>query len=151
MVLAREGLPLTELTDPPPQREIFPRVQLRLAPIENDVALADVCHPSQPGCVESTSDRHQTTGRSVGGIHLSSIAPTSKLSEFVSNRFVVFVSSATLLLLAQFLVCCIDRFNPRPQAGAAEWQLVGSRKPIDESHIKLTLNWPRSIQLTPKT
>ena len=39
-------------------------------------------------------------------------ASTSALSDFPSNRFVVFASSATLLLLTQFLVCCIDRLNP---------------------------------------
>lgn len=42
---------------------------------------------------------------------------TLALSEFSCNRSVVFVSSATLLLLlTQILVCCIDRLNPQAEA-----------------------------------
>ncbi|MFZ2293882.1 MAG: hypothetical protein WAW46_02470, partial [Polaromonas sp.] len=53
---------------------------------------------------------------SVGEIRLSSIAPTLKLSGFACNRSVVFASFATLLLLTQYLVCCIDRLNPSCKA-----------------------------------
>src|SRR5665647_3173020 len=116
MVLAREVLRLSGLTGLPQQRAIFLRVRLRSAPIANGNALADVSHPSQPGCVVSTSDPGQIAELSVEGILLSSIAPTLKLSGSACNKSVVFASFATLLLLTQFLVCCIDRLNPRHEA-----------------------------------
>src|SRR5664279_663103 len=111
MVLVREVLLSSGLTGPPRQREISLRVRQRLAPIENDVVLVDVSHQSQQVSRVQIRDSGQTTELSVGGIHPSSSAPTSVLSDFPSNRSLVFVSSATLLLLTQFLVCCIDRLN----------------------------------------
>src|SRR5450759_3081486 len=120
MVLAREVLRLSGLTGLPPQRAIFLRVRLRSAPIANDNALADVSHPSQPGCVVSTSDHGQIAELSVEGIHLSSSVPTLKLSGYACNKSWVFASSATLLLLTQFLVCCIDRLNPRATPGIGD-------------------------------
>ncbi|MGC2456805.1 MAG: DUF72 domain-containing protein, partial [Gallionellaceae bacterium] len=41
--------------------------------------------------------------------------PTLKLFDFQYNKFGFSVSSATLLLLTQILVCCIDRLNPQFQ------------------------------------
>ena len=99
----------SELTGPPPWRVIFLRVRPRSAPIANGDVLADVSHLSEPGYLVSTSAPDQIAGLFVEAFHLSSIAPSSKLSGSASNRSVVFVSSATLLLLAQSLVCCIDR------------------------------------------
>ncbi|MHB1233658.1 MAG: hypothetical protein ACYCZQ_13910, partial [Burkholderiales bacterium] len=46
-------------------------------------------------------------------------APTSAPSDFPCNKSLVFASSATLLLLMQFLVCCIHRLNPRPTTDIA--------------------------------
>lgn len=56
---------------------------------------------------------YQTAEQSIEGIRPSSSVPTSKPSGYQSNKSEVFVSSATLLLLMQFLVCCVDRLNPR--------------------------------------
>ncbi|MGO8755176.1 MAG: hypothetical protein ACLQHK_08095, partial [Gallionellaceae bacterium] len=43
--------------------------------------------------------------------------PTLKLFDFQYNKFGFSVSSATLLLLTQILVCCIDRLNPHQESG----------------------------------
>ncbi|MGC2459015.1 MAG: hypothetical protein WA435_13585, partial [Gallionellaceae bacterium] len=43
--------------------------------------------------------------------------PTLKLFDFQYNKFGFSVSSATLLLLTQILVCCIDRLNPQTATG----------------------------------
>jgi len=51
-----------------------------------------------------------------GENHLSASAPTLALSGFPCSRSVVFASSATLLLLTQYLVCCIHRLNPHRRA-----------------------------------
>ena len=104
---------MSGLTGQPPQRVIFLLVQLTSVPVLSGNALADVCHRFQPGCRAQKNDFDQTTELSVEGIHLSSNAPTSKLSESACNRTVVFASFLTLLLLTQFLVCCIDRLNSR--------------------------------------
>jgi hypothetical protein len=56
----------------------------------------------------------QITGQSAGEIPLFASDPTLKLSVQPYNRFWDVVSFATLLLLTQFLVCCIDQLNSRP-------------------------------------
>ena len=53
-----------------------------------------------------------------GEIHLSASVPTSALSGFPCNKFAVFASSTTLLLLTQHLVCCIERLNAQAKAAA---------------------------------
>src|SRR5437899_8736526 len=74
------------------------------------------CRLIQQEFVELKNDFGQTPEQSVGGIRLSSNVPTSLPSEFQSNKSWVFASSATLLLLTQRLVCCIDRLNSRPNS-----------------------------------
>jgi hypothetical protein len=49
---------------------------------------------------------------------LPSSAPTSKPSGCRCSSFVFGTSSATLRLLTQISVCCIDQLNPPPEAGA---------------------------------
>src|SRR3990172_3423340 len=117
MVRAREKLQSNESTDLPPLHAIFLRVQSKSEIISNDVAEPVVSHHSRPECVVLKGGFDQTTVRSAGENHLSASAPTLALSGFPCNRSVVFVSSATLLLLlTQILVCCIDRLNPQPLA-----------------------------------
>jgi len=55
---------------------------------------------SLPRSVVLMNDVDQIAGLFGGVIHLSSSAPTSGVSDFLFNKFEVFVSSATLLLLA---------------------------------------------------
>ena len=113
MVLVREVLLSSGLTGPPPQRAIFLLVQLTSAPVLSDNVLVGVSHPSQPGCDAPMNDFDQTTELYVGGIRLSSSAPTSTLSGYQSSKFWVFTSSATLLVLPQCFVCCNDQLNSR--------------------------------------
>src|SRR3954470_3980105 len=55
----------------------------------------------------------QTTGLSGEATHPGASAPTSTPSGFPYSKSVVFASSATLPLLTQRLLCCIDRLNPQ--------------------------------------
>src|SRR3954468_24820569 len=61
----------------------------------------------------------QTTGQSGEATHLGASAPTSTPSGYPYSRSVVFASSATLPLLMQRLLCCIDRLNLQPIADTA--------------------------------
>jgi len=81
------------------------------APIWSDTVVPDVSRLSLPVSVLSMSGFDQTAGQSAGENHLYASAPTSMLSGFRCSRSGVFASLATLLLLAQFLVCCIHRLN----------------------------------------
>jgi hypothetical protein len=58
----------------------------------------------------------------------ASIAPTSAPSAPQSSRCAFAASSATLLLLMQRLVCCIDRLNPPPK-GVVNAACRPARKP----------------------
>src|SRR3954469_14532268 len=58
----------------------------------------------------------QTTGLSGEATHPGASAPTSTPSGFPYSKSVVFASSATLPLLTQKSLCCIDRLNPQPVA-----------------------------------
>ena len=58
------------------------------------------------------SGRDQRACRSPAASSLASSAPTSAPSGYLNSRFLVVVSSATLLALTRWLVCCIDRLNP---------------------------------------
>src|SRR5450759_1740664 len=55
----------------------------------------------------------RTTVRFVEEIRLSASVPTSTPFDFQYNKSGFSVSSATLLLLTQILVCCIDRLKPQ--------------------------------------
>src|ERR1019366_5810191 len=116
MVRARGTLQSSGSTGPPPLPVIFLLVQLKSEIISNDVAELVVSHHSLPKCVVLKGGFDQTTVRSAGENHLSASGPTLELFGFPCNRSVVFASSATLLLLTQILVCCIDRLNPQPFA-----------------------------------
>src|SRR5450756_2940440 len=120
MVRAQGSLQSSESTDPPPLHAIFLRVQPKSEIISSDVAGPVVSHHSLPKCVVLMSGFDQTTVRSAGENHLSASGSTLELSGFPCNRSVVFASSATLLLLTQILVCCIDRLNPQPRADAQD-------------------------------
>src|ERR1700732_5232099 len=98
-------------SDRMPEHAIFLHVQPKRAPTSTGDVAPDVSHPSPPECVVLMSGSDQTTGRSAEGTPLSASAPTSRLSDFPCNRSPVSASSATLLLLTQSLVCCIDQLN----------------------------------------
>src|SRR5512141_707458 len=112
MVRVQVASPLNESTDPQLQNAIFLLAQLKSALTPNGNVARDVSHLSPPISVVSTSGFDQTAVRYAEGTHPSASAPTSKLSGFPCNRSGVFASSATLLLLTQFLVCCIHRLKP---------------------------------------
>src|ERR1700730_16185377 len=112
MVLARRQMLSNGSSDRMPEHAIFLHVQPTSAPTSNGDVAPDVSHPSPPECLVLMSGFDQTTGRSAEGTPLSASAPTSRLSDFPCNRSSVFASSATLLLLTQSLVCCIDPLNP---------------------------------------
>src|SRR5450759_753887 len=133
MVRAQGSLQSSESTDPPPLHAIFLRVQPKLEIISSDVAEPVVSHHSLPKCVVLKSGFDQTTVRSAGENHLSASGSTLELSGFPCNRSVVFVSSATLLLLKQILVCCIDRLNPQHMPALRQVPLRGT-------NIKLELS-----------
>lgn len=116
MVLELEALQSNGSIAPQPGHAISLPARPRSAPAAIDSAVPDVCRQSQPGCDLQMSGFGQTTGQSAGGTHPSSSAPTSAPSGSPSTRSVVFASPATLLLLTQGLVCCIDRLNPPPKA-----------------------------------
>src|SRR5450759_1903510 len=115
MVRARGTLQSSESTDPSPLHAIFLRVQPKSEIISNDVAEPVVSHHSLPKCVVLKSGFDQTTVRSAGENRLSASVPTLTPFDFQYNKSGFSVSSATLLLLTQILVCCIDRLNPQPK------------------------------------
>ena len=90
-----------------------PRNLTRLAQIWSVFEAVVLSRHFQPICVVPTSCFDQIAVLSAGESRLSASDPTSVLSGFLCNRSVVSVSFATLLLLTQFLVCCIHRLNPR--------------------------------------
>src|SRR5580765_2941151 len=112
MALARAEMLSNASSDRMPEHAIFLHVQPTPAPTSNGDVAPDVSHPSPPECLVLMSGSDQTTGRSAEATPLSASAPTSRPSDFPCNRSSVFASSATLLLLTQSLVCCIDRLNP---------------------------------------
>src|ERR1700737_948981 len=111
MVLARRQMLSNGSSDRMPEHAIFLSVSPTSAPTSNGGVAPDVSPPSPPECLVLMSGFDQTTGRSAEGTPLSASAPTSRLSGFPCNRSSVFASSATLLLLTQSLVCCIDQLN----------------------------------------
>src|SRR5258705_7370144 len=124
MALARAEMLSNGSSDRMPEHAIFLHVQPTSAPTSNGDVAPDVSPPSPPECVVLMSGFDQTTGRSAEGTPLSASAPTSRLSDFPCNRSSVFASSATLLLLSQSLVCCIDPLNPPSDPGRSR---IGDR------------------------
>ena len=114
----RGTLQSTEATDLPPLNAIFLRVQPKSEPISIDIVQPVVSHHSQLECAVPMSGSDQTIGRSVEESHPFASATTSELSGFQCNKSVFSVSYATLLLLMQILVCCIDRLKPQDNAAS---------------------------------
>src|SRR5664279_3810137 len=98
---------------PPPRHAISLRVRPMSAPTPNGNAAPGESRPSRPECPVPTNALDQTTGQSGGETHLRASAPTSRLSDYRYKNSAVFASFATLLLLKQNLVCCIDRLKPQ--------------------------------------
>src|SRR3984893_5132237 len=132
MVLARRQMLSNESSDRMPEHAIFLHVQPTSAPTSNGDVAPDVSHPSPPECLVLMSGFDQTTGRSAEGTPLSASAPTSRLSDFPCNRSSVFASSATLLLLTQSLVCCIDQLNS-PSFSGRSVESRQCRRPANSS------------------
>src|ERR1700731_2004254 len=135
MALARAQMLSNGSSDRMPEHAIFLHVQPTSAPTSNGDVAPDVSHPSPPECVVLMSGFDQTTGRSAEGTPLSASAPTSRLSDFPCNKSSVFASSATLLLLTQSLVCCIDPLNPPRLSGHSSFAL-----PVIRAHYSISLS-----------
>src|SRR3984893_8885584 len=129
MALARRQMLSNGASDRMPEHAIFLHVQPTSAPTSNGDVAPDASNPSPPECLVSLSGFDQTTGRSAEGTPLSASAPTSRLSDFPCNRSSVFASSATLLLLTQSLVCCIDQLNSRTHSGRSLPPKPATRSP----------------------
>jgi hypothetical protein len=124
-------------SDPPLLHAISLPVQPGSAPILSAVAAPAVYHLSEPECLVPMSGFDQTVGQSAGENLLSASGPTSALSDFPCNKSVVFASSATLLLLMQFLVCCIHRLNPQMRRDVQEKARVRQNQTqIDRENIQ---------------
>ena len=93
-------------------------------------APAAECHQFSPRCFGSRCAVGQTTGRSGEASSLPSNAPTSKPSGCRCSSFASCTSSATLRLLTQFSVCCIDQLNPPSKAASSAnaWSATDWRK-----------------------
>lgn len=97
-----------------PQRRIaiFLLYQPRTTPSRTGIAAVAECHQFSPRCFGSRCAAGQKVGLSAEASSLLSSAPTSKPSGCRCSSFVSGTSSATLHLLMQFSVCCIDQLNP---------------------------------------
>src|SRR4051812_15003519 len=115
MVIAQEGRRSIGSNGPLPQRAISPHVQLKSAPMASGDAAPGVSRRFRQESPVPTYALDQTTGQSGEATHLGASAPTSTPSGSPYSRSVVFASSATLPLLTQRLLCCIDRLNPQPK------------------------------------
>src|SRR5450755_5157467 len=107
-----------ESIDLPPPHARSPHVRPRSAPLGPGAALPDGCHQTRPEFLALTYAPGQTAWLSGGASSLASIAPTSRPSGRPCSRCACGTSSATLLLLAQLSVCCIDRFRRSLSLGA---------------------------------
>src|ERR1039457_2981675 len=113
MVRVQGTLQSSEPTGPLPLHAIFLRAQPKSELFSNAAAEPDVSHHSLPKCLGLKSGFDRTTGRSAEENRLSASVPTLTPFDFQYNKSGFSVSSATLLLLTQILVCCIDRLNPQ--------------------------------------
>src|SRR5450759_4374799 len=112
MALARGTSQSSEPTGQPLLHAISLRVQPKSELLSNAAAVPVVSHHARPRCVGLKSGFDRTTVRFVEEIRLSASVPTSTPFDFQYNKSGFSVSSATLLLLTQILVCCIDRLKP---------------------------------------
>src|SRR5450830_108933 len=112
MALARWTSQSSEPTGQPLLHAISLRVQPKSELLSNAAAVPVVSHHARPRCVGLKSGFDRTTVRFVEEIRLSASVPTSTPFDFQYNKSGFSVSSATLLLLTQILVCCIDRLKP---------------------------------------
>src|SRR5450759_2407155 len=112
MALARGTSQSSEPTGQPLLHAISLRVQPKSEIILNAAVVPVVSHHARPRCVGLKSGFDRTTVRFVEEIRLSASVPTSTPFDFQYNKSGFSVSSATLLLLTQILVCCIDRLKP---------------------------------------
>src|SRR5450759_2819373 len=126
MVRVQGTLQSSEPTGPLPLHAIFLRAQPKSELFSNAAAEPDVSRHSLPKCLGLKSGFDRTTGRSAEENRLSASVPTLTPFDFQYNKSGFSVSSATLLLLTQILVCCIDRLNPHRQA-AADTNLAENR------------------------
>ena len=83
----------------------------------------------------------QRACRSHAASSLASSAPTSAPSGYPNSRFLVAVSSATLLVPTRLSVCCIDRLNP-PLVAVSR-----SRASTDRLHCKRKLRRGKRMQI----
>jgi hypothetical protein len=95
---------------------ISPRVLPRSMPSLHDAAQPAETRQSRQRFFGQTCAPGQRACQSRATSSLISSAPTSVPSGFLNSISVAFVSFATLLLLAQSVVCCIDRLNPPSEA-----------------------------------
>src|SRR5450756_61647 len=116
MALARGTSRSSEPTGQPLLHAISLRVQPKSEIILNAAVVPVVSHHARPRCVGLKSGFDRTTVRFVEEIRLSASVPTSTPFDFQYNKSGFSVSSATLLLLTQILVCCIDRLKPQHEA-----------------------------------
>ncbi len=90
-----------------------------------------VSHRFDPECRRSNYGACQTDRQSYVESRLVASDPTSSFSVLRCNRSSVFASSATLLLPAWRLVCCVDRLNPQPIADIKSKSISCSGPPAD--------------------
>src|SRR4030095_11558078 len=116
MTLARAVRRSSESTGLLPPRVRSPPAQPVSTRSQNGSVAVVECRRSEPARLEPRYERDCTDEQSGAASSLPSIAPTSRPSGRPCSRCVRGTSSATLLLLTQLSVCCIDRLNPPPQA-----------------------------------
>jgi hypothetical protein len=114
---ARGLLQSSEPTGQLPLHAIFPLAQEALAPAWSGIVVPAVFLPSQLKSARQMNGFDQTTVRSAGETRLYASVPSLMPFDFQYNKSGFSVSSATLLLLTQILVCCIDRLNPQSHTG----------------------------------
>src|SRR3954466_1959535 len=129
MVIAQEGLQSNGSSGPPPQRAISPHAQPKSAPKASGDAQQGVSRRPRQECHAPMNVLDQTTGQSGEATHPRASAPTSRPSGFPYSKFVVFASSATLPLLTQRLLCCIDGLNLQPKAGGRKQTEIRPKRP----------------------
>src|SRR5450755_3293716 len=112
MQLDREVQRLFGSIDLPPRHARSLHARPRSAPFGPGAAALDGCRQTRPEFLALTYAPGQTACLSRAASSLASIAPTSRPSGCPCSRCACGTSSATLLLLAQRSVCCVDQLNP---------------------------------------
>src|SRR5450631_1775110 len=134
MVRVQGTLQSSEPTGPLPLHAIFLRAQPKSELFSNAAAEPDVSHHSLPKCLGLKSGFDRTTGRSAEENRLSASVSTLTPFDFQYNKSGFSVSSATLLLLTQILVCCIDRLNPQHRPAIHQYTKTTRRRHSRQSH-----------------